>query len=58
MTFIFYMQFKGELSLSAVSNLNELYEGFNPNTLGEYLDMLSYELLNKEMDTNEKNALK
>ncbi|KAI8643805.1 hypothetical protein BD408DRAFT_138521 [Parasitella parasitica] len=53
-----YQYFKEELSLSTISNLNKLFKGFSPTTLEGFLDMLSYELLNKEMNINEKNTLK
>lgn len=53
-----YQYFKGDTSLHLIRELNKSKERFNPKTLGGYLDVVSYELISKDMDYNEKNALK
>ncbi|CAO3648260.1 unnamed protein product [Mucor fragilis] len=53
-----YHYFKGELSLDTIASLTHMKQGFIPTTLNEYLDVLSYNLLMKDMGPDEKNTLK
>ncbi|KAG2229518.1 hypothetical protein INT48_008407 [Thamnidium elegans] len=51
-------QFKGDTSLHLICELNKSKERFTPRTLGDYLDVMSYDLIHKDIGYNEKNALK
>ncbi|KAK4521828.1 GID complex subunit containing RING finger motif [Mucor velutinosus] len=53
-----YQYFKGGQDLFTVAILNRMAQNVVPRTLSESLDLLSYQLLTKEMNANEKNTLK
>lgn len=44
--------------METIYTLNRMKNNFKPKTLGEHLDVFSYKLLQKDMNSNETNALR